>query len=332
MPASPTDVTDMLVFARVVEEKSFTAAARKLALSKSVVSARVAALEARLGVTLLHRTTRKLSLSDDGVRFFDRCARVAAEADEAIGAVEEAGGAVRGGLRMTAAVGFAQRHLVAPIAAFSARYPDVRFELSATDRLVDLAGERFDLAVRIAPRLADSRLVARRLTSDRLLLCAAPAYLERRGTPASPAELVHHTCLRYSRLKTRDEWAFVSAAGPLEVSVDGPIAASSGTFLREAAAAGQGIAVLPESECADELASGRLVPLLDGFLRDAAVGIWAVHPYAGKPPARVRAMVDFLVGWFQEPRWGVVRAPAAIGTRRSSAGSSSATGGRRSPR
>jgi DNA-binding transcriptional LysR family regulator len=320
MPASPGDVTDMLVFARVVEEKSFTAAARKLALSKSVVSSRVAALEERLGVTLLHRTTRKLALTDDGVRFFDRCARVAAEADEAVGAVEEARGAVRGVLRLTAAPGFAQRHLVAPLAGFCARHPDVRLELSATDRLVDLAGERFDLAVRIAARLADPRLVARRLAGDRLLLCASPAYLAARGVPGSPAELVHHVCLRYSRVRTRDEWAFEGPAGALDVSVDGPLAASSGTFLREAALAGQGIAVLPESECAEELAAGRLLPLLDGFLRDAAIAIWAVHPYGagrGKVPARVRAMVDFLVEWFREPRWGVVTATTSRRSSRS---------------
>jgi DNA-binding transcriptional LysR family regulator len=312
MAASPADVTDMLVFARVVDEKSFTAAARKLALSKSVVSARVAALEARLGVTLLHRTTRRLALTDDGVRFYDRCARVAAEADEAVGAVEEAGGAVRGVLRLTAAVGFAQRHLVAPLGAFCARFPDVRLELAATDRLVDLAGERFDLALRIAERLAGGNLVARRLAADRLLLCAAPAYLARRGTPGSPAELVHHTCLRYSRLKARDEWAFAGAGGALDVSVDGPIAASSGIYLREAAVAGQGIAVLPESECAEELAAGRLVTLLDGALRGATTAVWAVHPYGGgNVPARVRALVDFLVEWFRGPRWAIRSRPSS---------------------
>lgn len=288
--ASPRDLTDMLIFARVVEAMSFTAAARRLELSKSVVSARISALEERLGVRLLHRTTRRLALTDDGVRFHDRCARLAAEADEAVAAAQ--GDAVRGLLRLTAPEGFAQRHLVPPLAAFVERHPDIRLDLSITDRKVDLVGEGYDVAVRIAARLADSSLVARRLRSDRIVLCAAPAYLARRGTPRAPAELVQHTCLRYSRQRPREEWAFEGLA----VTVDGPLAASSGTLLREAAIAGVGIAVLPESEIADELAAGRLVTLLDGALRAADLGVFALH--APRPPARVRALVDHLAACF----------------------------------
>src|SRR5262249_28690425 len=170
MAATIDDVTDMLVFARVVEEKSFTAAARQLGLSKSVVSARVMRLEGRLGERLLHRTTRRLALTDAGLRFYDRCARVAAEADEAAGVAEGVGAAVRGSLRMTAPVGFAQLHLTAPLAAFLERWPEVRLELSVTDRRVDIVGERFDVAVRVAARMAGFSLVARRIATDRMRL------------------------------------------------------------------------------------------------------------------------------------------------------------------
>jgi len=304
LPASLGDVTDMLLFARVVDERSFTAAARKLGLSKSAVSGRVIRLEERLGTRLLLRTTRRLSLTEDGLRFYERCARVAAEADEAAGVAGDVGDAVRGPLRVTASVGFGQRHLTAPVAAFLERHPAVRLELAVTDRVVDLVAEGFDVAVRTQARLADSSLLARRLTGDRVVLCAAPAYLARRGTPASPADLVHHVCLRYSRQKAREEWAFVGAGGaPLAVSVDGPLAVSSGTVLRAAAVAGLGLAVLPESEVADELAAGRLRKVLEGTLRDAELGVYAVHPHGRKAPARVRALVDFLVEWFRKARW-----------------------------
>jgi DNA-binding transcriptional LysR family regulator len=304
MPASVDDVTDMLVFARVVDAKSFTAAARALGLSKSVVSARVRRLEDRLGERLLHRTTRRLALTDAGVRFYDRCARVAAEADEAAEVGEGVGGAVRGPLRVTAPTGFAERHLTPALAAFLDRWPDVRLEVAVTDRRVDLVGERIDAAVRIAARLTEPSLVARRIARDRLRLCAAPAYLARRGTPASPNELVHHTCLRYSRQTAREEWAFIGGDGePVDVSVDGPLALSSGALLREAAIAGLGLAVLPESEAAADLHAGRLVGVLDGTLRDADMGVFAVHAYPHNLPARVRAFVDHLAAWFRTPRW-----------------------------
>src|SRR5262249_26823772 len=143
-----------------------------------------------------------------------------------------------------------------------------------------------------------------------LPLCAAPPSPARRGTPATPSALVHHVCLRYSRQKAREEWAFVGAGGaPLAVSVDGPLAISSGTALREAAVAGLGLAVLPASEVADELAAGRLQTVLEGTLRNAALGIYALHPYGRRPPARVRAFVDFLADWFREPRWPRTLAP-----------------------
>jgi DNA-binding transcriptional LysR family regulator len=309
--ATPRDLTDMLIFARVVEAKSFTAAAARLGLSKSVVSARVLDLEERLATRLLHRTTRRLALTDDGVRFYERCARVAGEADQAV--AESAGerGAIRGAIRVSGPEGFGQRHLVAPLAAFGARHAEVRLELSVTDRLVDVVGEGFHLAVRIAPRLADSSLVARRLVGDRMLVCASPAYVSGRGAPASAAELVHHACLRYSLLDPREEWDFAGSDGrPLAVSVDGPFAASSGTLLRAAALAGLGIAILPESEVAEELAAGQLVELLPGALRNATLGVHALHGFGGKPPARVRALVDHLVAWFAEPRW-----PRAASTR-----------------
>src|SRR5262249_9487207 len=185
MAATIDDVTDMLIFARVVDEQSFTAAARRMGLSKSVVSARVMRLEERLGTRLLLRTTRRLSLTEDGLRFYERCARVAAEADEAAGIADDVGGA-RGARRGTAPASFPQRPLTAAVPASPEGPRGTRLGLAVPDGTVALVAGGFDVGVRIQARLAASSLVARRLTTDRILLCAAPAYLARRGTPATP--------------------------------------------------------------------------------------------------------------------------------------------------
>ena len=208
MAASPDDVLAMMYFARVVEARSFTAAAAKLGVSKSVVSARIAAFERRLRTPLLHRTTRKLSLTREGVSLYERCARVAAAADEAAAAADRTGDVPHGLLRVDAPIVFAQEHLAAPLASYLEKHPQVRVALTMNDRIIDLVEEGVDVAVRITWRLAGAGLVARKLGSDRTVLCASPAYLARKGTPASPEELVHHDCLLYSLLKEATEWRF----------------------------------------------------------------------------------------------------------------------------
>ncbi|HEV8548797.1 MAG TPA: LysR family transcriptional regulator [Polyangiaceae bacterium] len=304
MPASPDEILAMVTFARVVEAKSFTAAAEKLGVSKSAVSMRVAALENELKVTLLHRTTRKLSLTAEGVALYERCARVAAAADDARAAILGTGEAPRGVLRVNAPIAFAEDYLPAPMATYLGRYPDVRVELSLGDRTVDLVEDGIELAIRITTRLRGAGLVARKLATDRLVLCAAPAYLERRGVPASATELLQHDCLVYSLLRVSDEWRFREPGmkEPLAVPVEPRFSAASGAVLRRAAVAGMGLAVLPRFMVAAELADGRLRTVL-GTLHAPPLGIYAVYPEARRAPSKVRAFVDVLAAHFKTARW-----------------------------
>ena len=303
MTASPDDVMAMVFFARVVEQRSFTAAAAKLGVSKSVVSARIAAFERRVRTTLLHRTTRKLSLTREGMALYERCARVAAAADEAAAAADRTGDAPHGLLRVDAPIVFAQEHLAAPIAGYLEKYPQVRVALSMNDRVIDLVEEGVDVAIRITARLAGTGLVARKLGADRTVLCASPAYLARKGTPEAPEDLVHHDCLLYSLLKEASEWRFRVGKRSFGVPIEARFSAASGAVLRRAALAGMGLAVLPRFMVAADLDAGRLRRVIDGF-EGVALGIYAVYPappapQGGRPPPKVRTFVDLLVAHFR---------------------------------
>lgn len=315
MPATPDDVLSLVVFARVVETQSFTAAAAKLGLSKSVASARVSQLEQRLGTRLLQRTTRRLSLTADGLALYEHAARIAAAADQATAVAAGSAAEPRGVLRVSAPVPFAELYLSAPIASYLARYPSVRVELLLADRFVDLVAEGIDVAVRISAGLRDSSLVGRKLAEDHTVACASPAYLARKGTPAAPAELIHHDCLRYSLLKASDEWRFRDGGASFAVPVETRFEAASGVMLREAARAGIGIAMLPSFIVAQDLLEGRLVQVLAPFTF-VHLAIHAVYPSAGVVPANVRAFVDVLVEHLRVPLWSAT-APPRGRTRRS---------------
>jgi DNA-binding transcriptional LysR family regulator len=312
MAASPNDILAMVFFARVVEARSFTGAAAKLGVSKSVVSAKVADLEAQLRVRLLHRTTRKLSLTQEGLALYERCARVVSAADEAAIAAEAAGDTPRGLLRINAPIAFAQEYLAAPMAAYLAQNPDVRIELGMNDRLIDLVDEGVDLAIRITSNLRGAGLIARKLATDRTVLCASPAYLARKGTPASAQDLVHHDCCVYSLLKPSEEWRFRDRGSKetYAVPVNGRLSAASGAVLRQVALAGMGVVVLPAFMVAQDVAAGRLRPVVDSF-QGAALGIYAVYPQTRRPPGKVRSFVDLLVAHFRTPRWPSISDPAA---------------------
>jgi DNA-binding transcriptional LysR family regulator len=304
MSASPDEILALIFFARVVEAKSFTGAAAKLGVSKSVVSARVAGLEAQLKVRLLHRTTRKLSLTPDGIALYERCAQVLTAADEAAAAAAGTGETPRGVLRLDAPSVFAQDYLAAPLAAYLARFPEVRLELTTSDRRIDLVEQGVDVAIRIVSGLGNAGLVARKLASDQTVLCAAPAYLERRGTPAAPDDLLAHDCLVYSLLKVTDEWRFRAGGRTVQgLPIKGRFATASGAVLRQAALAGMGLAVLPTFMVASELAAGRLRTVLDASFAGTALGIHAVYPQGPRPPSKVRALVDLLVAHFRTPPW-----------------------------
>ena len=299
MDPSFDDLLGMACFAGVVETGSFTAAAARLGVSKSVVSARVARIEERLGTPLLQRTTRKLSVTDAGLELFSHCSRML---EAARAATRSAGDPGRGLIRINAPVSFAQMYLVDPLARFLDAHPGVSVEVVVSDRLVDLIDERVDLAIRIS-KLRDSTLVARRLASAHLVVCGSPEYLRRHGRPTTPEELLRHRCLRYTHLDVEDEWRFRGGAGRISVRVSGPFAASNGTVLREAAIAGIGLAVLPLFMVEDAIRDGRLETLLDERRR-RPVGIYAVHPGGRTTPVRVRSLIDHLVAAFRGRDWG----------------------------
>jgi DNA-binding transcriptional LysR family regulator len=274
------------------------------------VSARVAQLEDRVGARLLNRTTRRISLTADGMAFYERCARLVNAADEATADVEGGSEIPRGALRVLAPAAFAQEYLAPPLATYLERHPQVRLELTLSDKLVDLADDGIDLAVRIAPNVDAASLSSRRLAGDRTVLCASPGYLARKGVPGAAEQLVQHDCLVYSLLRISEEWRF-RAPGSREtftVPIEGRFQAASVGVLRQAALAGMGIAALPTFMVAEDLAVGRLRTVVDTFA-GAELGIYAVYAQARRPPAKVRALVDLLAAHFKRPRWGTSTLP-----------------------
>jgi DNA-binding transcriptional LysR family regulator len=210
-------------------------------------------------------------------------------------------------LRVNAPVAFAEEYLAAPMAAYLEKYPQVRIDLSMSDTVTDLVGEGIDVAIRITSTVRDGGLVARKFATDRTVLCASPAYLNRRGTPLTAQDLVHHDCLIYSLLKAADEWRFrdSSRRTPVSLPIEGRFCASSGAVLRRAVLAGMGLAVLPTFMVAADLAAGRLRPVVESFT-GAELNLFAVYPHAAqssRPPAKVRAFVDVLVAAFRQPPW-----------------------------
>jgi DNA-binding transcriptional LysR family regulator len=295
------DYPSLALFARVVHHRSFSAAAREAGIAKSAVSRRIARLEEALGVPLLRRSTRSLSVTDEGLRVYEHCAELVAAAAAAEEATASASGGVRGVLRVNAPVTFAQMHLARAIAGFLQRYPEVEVHLSVEDRLVDVIEGGFEVVVRIG-RLTDSALTARKLASDRLVVCGSPAYLSARGRPSSPAELLGHDCLHYALVPRAAEWRFRGAGAPLSVPTRGRFISSDGTTLREAALAGAGLVVLPSFMVAGDLAEGRLELVLEGA-RGAPIGIYAITADRSRPPPRARAFIDFMVKYFARPDW-----------------------------
>ncbi|CAN5402641.1 LysR family transcriptional regulator [soil metagenome] len=281
------------VFVTVADLGSFTAAADRLGMSKAMVTRHVTALEERLGVRLLNRTTRRLSLTEAGQAYRDRARELLADIDamdDAVGATRER---PRGVLRVAAPISFGLRHLGDPIASFLASCPDVQIELGMSDRIVDIVDEGFDMAIRIAT-LAESSLVARQLSTTRRVACASPDYLARAGTPMRLVDLSGHRCLLYAVGAVAETLEAIGPSGPSTVRPNAVLRANNGDVLASAAVRGAGIVVLPSFIVADELASGRLVEVLADH-RFAPLGIHVVYPHRRLLAPKVRAFVDHLV-------------------------------------
>lgn len=283
---------EMQTFVAVADAGSFVGAADGLAMSKAAVSRHVGLLEARLGVRLLHRTTRRLSLTEEGQLFHERCKELLAALGEAEDEVTARTASASGLLRINAPVTFGIRHLAPLWGRFKAQHPALRLDITLSDRLVDLVEEGYDLAIRIAA-LPNSTLVSRRLSSTRLILCASPAYLAARGAPRHPADLADHAVIAYSYWSGKDEWVFEGPNGPAGVLTRPSIHTNSGDTCLAAALADQGIIWQPDFLVADDVAAGRLVELMPAY-RSVELGIYAVYPTRKHVAPKVRLLIDFL--------------------------------------
>ena len=291
----------MEAFVRVVDAGSFSAAARQWGRSKAVVSKYVNALEDHLGVQLLRRTTRSLSLTEAGRAYRERCVEVLGEIEALEVSLREGIAAPRGPLRITAPPGFASHYLEVMTTDFIARFPEVTLDLDLTHRMVDLVEENIDVAIRVTdPR--DSSLVARRIAPAPILAVASPDYLRRHGTPKKPADLRDHDCIVDTNFRDQQRWRFRSSGsgGKTEtVSVEGPLRVNHPDAVREMAVAGHGIALVPDFVAREALEAGRLREVLRGRVA-FQWSILAVYPRRKYLPARVRAYVDHLLAHMAE--------------------------------
>jgi DNA-binding transcriptional LysR family regulator len=298
-------VNSMVVFSKVVQAGSLSAAARELGVSTAVVSRTLAALEAHLGVRLINRTTRSLHLTDEGATYYETSQRILAEIDEADAAVTSRRVEPQGVLKVALPASFGNQHIAPLIPRFVLRYPKVELALSLSDRSINLIEEGFDLAVRIA-ELKDSSLAARKLAPNRRVVCASPAYLREHGEPKTPHDLAKHNCLIASwEQGFAMTWEYKSPVGKrYTVRVTGRYACDNWEVLRDWAVAGLGVALKSTWDVRKQIEDGSLVPLMPGYDFGTDVGIYAVYPHRRHLPAKTRAFIDFLAESFgPEPYW-----------------------------
>ncbi len=297
----PLDLTDVALFTRVCATRGMAAAGREFGLSPAASSARIAGLERQLGARLLHRTTRQITLTDDGAAFLEQALALLEAAELAASAVGHASARPQGLLRVAASVSFGRLHIVPALAEFLALYPDIRLDLRLSDSVVDLAALGVDVAVRIGP-LRDSALVARTLAPSRLMLCAAPAYLAAHGTPRNPQELAAHACLV---LEGMHPWRLRAPDGEeLAVRVSGRLHSDNGEALRDAAVAGLGIALQSTWAVAAQLKAGTLVPVMPDYPPAADSVVSAQYLHRRHLPLKTSAFIDFFAARFgPEPYW-----------------------------
>ncbi len=292
---------EMQVFVGVVDAGSFVGAGDALEMSKPAVSRYVADLEARLGVRLLHRTTRKLSLTEEGEVFYARCKALLGDIDEAEAEITALSGQASGLLKLNVPVSFGLLHLAPLWAGFMRQNPKVTLDVSLSDRVVDLVEEGFDVAVRIA-KLPSSSLISRKLSSTRMILCASPAYVAQFGAPNHPSDLTSHRVLSYSLLAMGDNWSFEGPEGAVRVDVTPCMRTNSGDTCRAAALQHLGIILQPSFLIGDDLRSGALVELIPEY-RSIELGIYAVYPTRKHVSPKVRLLIDYLVDAMKAKDW-----------------------------
>jgi DNA-binding transcriptional LysR family regulator len=291
-------LTEMEAFARVVDHGGFTDAARKMGLSKSAVSKHVSALEARLGVRLLNRTTRRVSPTEVGLAYYDRARAVLAEAEAADSMVTAMQATPKGSLRVSAPVSFGVAQVAPAVAKFLCAYTEVDVNMELDDRFVELVAEGFDVAIRIGV-LADSSLKARKLAATRTVIAASPGYIAEAGMPRSVDDLSQHRLLHYSQLSSGNFWRLRGPGGEeRQIRVGGRLTVNNGEALMRAAEAGLGVAQIPSFMLGDALERGRLVEVLPGRPPEI-LGIHAVHPAGRFPQPKLSAFIDFMAAHFR---------------------------------
>lgn len=293
-------ISDLEIFARVVTAGNMSAAGREMGLSPAVVSKRISHLEQRLAARLFQRTTRQLTLTEAGQGFYDRVVNILAGIEEAEAYVTRRNTIPRGTLKLTAPTAFGRMHIAPYLGDFLDQYPDITLDLDLSDNFVDIVGEGFDAAIRVA-ELEDSSLVARKLAPNHRVICAAPGYLEKRGEPKTLADLSNHNCLAPI---AQEVWRLQGSEGPASLRVHGNIRTNSTEVVREAVIAGLGVALRSTWDVGPELKSGRLQIILPEYQESPRVAVYAVYPCRQYVPAKLRVFVDYLASLFgPEPYW-----------------------------
>lgn len=291
------NIEHLQLFVRVASTSNISQAGKELGLSPAVASAHINKLEQTLGTRLIHRTTRKVSLTEEGHAFLPHAEEVLASVEAARAAVGAGDAAPMGTLRVTAPASFGLMHLMPALPDFLAQYPGLQLDLRLSDSVVDMVEGGFDIAIRNA-ELKDSSLIARKLASDQRLLTAAPAYLARHGTPKHPNELLDHQCINIFGL---DNWTFQTDQGILKIRTKGQLQTDNGTAMREACVQGLGIAISASWSVYEELKAGTLVPVLEDYPLASNTAIWAVYPSSRLLAPKVRAFIDFFAEYYGNP-------------------------------
>ena len=308
------DLNDMVTFARVVQAKGFSEAARRMGASKSRISKAITKLERSLGARLLNRSTRGLSLTEAGAAFYEHCNRIIEEAEQATQVVGQLHSEPRGVLKVTTSVAFGTLHVAPALPEFLARYPDVGIDMTITDRIVDLVEEGYDIAIRIV-REPPLNFVARELAPMRRVVCATPEYFARNGVPNTPDDLRQHNCLHYTHFSAQGEWHFTGPHGDISVPLSGDLRINDDEAFSQAVLGGLGVALLPTFIIGEQIQSGRLQTVLSDYV-PLERRIYAVYMQSIHLPAKVRAFIDFLRARFgPEPYWDTYNQKRA--TRRS---------------
>jgi DNA-binding transcriptional LysR family regulator len=293
------NIEHVTLFVRLATSQSISMAGKELGLSPAVASAHINKLEESLGVRLVHRTTRKVSLTAEGLAFLPYAEEVLASVEAAKGAVGVGHNRPTGTLRVTAPASFGRMHLMPALAGFMQRYPELTVDFRFSDSIIDMVEGGFDVAIRVA-ELKDSTLIARKLASDRRIVVASPSYLEQWGAPETPHDLARHQCINLMNL---DHWLFKTAEGTLSVKTSGRFRCDNGDAMRDATIGGLGMSINSIWSVSQPLRRGELVEVLQDYPLATDASIWAVYPSSRLIALKVRAFIDYFTEYFGSPSY-----------------------------